>query len=118
MWKRILTISLALAMVLPMSACAPGPLAQEIVDGVVESLPDIKTYRFNVDVAIDVAAEAEAFEMTMVTDSSGVLDFENGKLRVDTTVSMVMPGEDEFEMEMETYLIGNMIYIGGGMSRG
>jgi hypothetical protein len=114
MWKRILTISLALAMVLPMSACAPGPLAQEIVDGVVESLPDIKTYRFNVDVAIDVAAEAEAFEMTMVTDSSGVLDFENGKLRVDTTVSMVMPGEDEFEMEMETYLIGNMIYIGGG----
>jgi len=62
---------------------------------------------------MDVAAEAEAFEMTMVTDSSGVLDFENGKLRVDTTVSMVMPGEDEAEMAMETYLIGDMIYMGG-----
>jgi len=113
MWKKILAISLALAMVLSLAACVPGPLAQEIVDGVVESLPDIKTYRFKVDVTIDVAAEAEAFEMTMVTNSIGVLDFENGKLRVGTTMSMVMPGEDEAEMEMETYLIGDMIYMGG-----
>ena len=111
MWKKILAISLALVMVLSLAACVPGPLAQEIVDGVVESLPDIKTYRFNVDVTMGVAAEAEAFEMTVVTDSSGVLDFENGKMRVDTTLSMAMPGEDEAEMEMETYLIGDMVYM-------
>ena len=56
MWKKILAISLALVMVLSLAACVPGPLAQEIVDGVVESLPDIKTYRFNVDVTMGVAA--------------------------------------------------------------
>ncbi len=46
MWKKCLTISLALAMVISLAACSPGLSAQEIVDGVVESLPDIKTYQF------------------------------------------------------------------------
>jgi hypothetical protein len=113
MWKKILAISLVLTMVLSLMACVQLPPSQEIVAGVIESLPDIKTYRFKVDVTIGVTAEAEAFEMTMVTDSIGVLDLEDGKLRVGTTMSVVMPGEDETEMEVETYLIDDMIYMGG-----
>ena len=112
MWKKILTISLALAMVLSLAACAKEPLAQEIVDGVIESLQDIKTYQFDMDMTMDMAAEAEgeAVEMTMVMDSSGALDIENGQMRMDMTMSMAMPGL-EMEMGMEMYLIGDMMYM-------
>ena len=113
MWKKFLTISLALAMVLSLAACAPGPLAQEIVDGVVESLDDIKTYQFDMDMTMDIAAEAEgeAVEMTMVIGGSGALDLENRQMMMDMVMNMAMPGEDEIEMEMATYLIGDMMYM-------
>ena len=45
MWKNILTMSLVLVMVLPFTACAQEPSAQEIVDGVIESFDNIKTYQ-------------------------------------------------------------------------
>ena len=112
MWKKILTISLALAMVLSVVACAQLPPAQEIVDGVIESWADVKTYQFDMDMTMDVAAEAEGetFEMTMVTDSSGALDLENRRMMMDMTMSMAMPGL-EMEMGMEMYLIGDMMYM-------
>ena len=113
MWKKFLTISLSLAMVLSLAACVPVSLAQEIVDGVVESLPDIKTYQFDMDMTMDIAAEAEgeAVEMTMVMGGSGALDLENRQMMMDMVINMAMPGEDEIEMEMATYLIGDMMYI-------
>ncbi len=113
MWKKILTISLSLAMVLSLAACVPGALAQEIVDGVVESLDDIKTYQFDMDMTMDIAAEAEGetVEMTMVIGGSGALDLENGQMVMDMVITMAMPGEDEIEMGMATYLIGDMMYM-------
>jgi len=113
MWKKILTISLALAMVLSLVACVQLPPAQEIVDGVTEAVDDIRTCEFEMDMTMDIAAESEGetVEITMVTDSSGVLDIENGKMMMDTTMSIAMTGEDEIEMESGMYLIGDMMYM-------
>jgi hypothetical protein len=112
MWTKILTVSLALVMVLSLAACAKEPSAQEIVDGVIESLDDIRTYQFDMDMTMDVAGEAEGevFEGTMVIDSSGASDFENRQMRMDVTINVAVPGEDEIEMAMEMYLIGDMMY--------
>jgi len=120
MWKKILTISLVLVMVLSLAACAKEaeeegelPSAQEIVDGVIGSLDNIRTYQFDMDMTMDMAGEAEGevFEMTMVMDGSGALDLENRQMRADITMNMAMPEEDEVEMEMEIYLIGGMMYM-------
>jgi len=113
MWTKILTVSLALVMVLSLAACAKEPSAQEIVDGVIESLDDIRTYQFDMDMTMDVAGEAEGevFEGTMVIDSSGASDFENRQMRMDVTINVAVPGEDEIEMAMEMYLIGDMMYM-------
>jgi len=112
MWTKILTVSLALVMVLSLAACAKEPSAQEIVDGVIESLDDIRTYQFDMDMTLDMAGEAEGevFEGTMVIDSSGASDFENRQMRMDVTINVAVPGEDEIEMAMEMYLIGDMMY--------
>ena len=103
----------ALAMALSIVACTPESSAQEVVNGVIESMQETKTYQFSLDVTMDMAAEAESFEMTMVTDLNGVLDFENEKMKVDTNTSMAMSEEDEVEMDMETYIIGHMLYMHG-----
>lgn len=120
MGKKILTMSLVLVMVLSFTACAKEveeeaelPSAQEIVDGVIESLGDIRTGQFDIDMTMDMAggAEGEAFEATMAMDSSGVLDFENRQMRMDMTMSMAMPGEPQIEVGMEIYLISDMMYM-------
>ena len=100
-------------MVLSLAACALGPLAQEIVDGVVESLDVIKTYQFDMDMTMDMAVEAEGetVEIAMVIGGSSALDLENRQMMVDMTTSMAMLGEDEAEMGMEMYLIGSMMYM-------
>jgi len=117
MRKKILSMSLVLVMVLSFPACAGEgvelPLAQEIVDGVIESLDDIRTGQFDMDMTMDMAGEAEGetFESTMVMDSSGALDFDNRQMRMDLTMYMAMPGEPEVEVAMEIYLIGDMMYM-------
>jgi len=118
MWKKILSMSLVLVMVLSFAACAKEveeelPSAQEIVDGVIASLEDIRTGQFDMDMTMDMAGEAEGetFEATMLMDSSGALDVENRQIRMDMTMSMAMPGEPEMEMGMEMYLIGDMMYM-------
>ena len=112
MWTKILTVSLALVMVLSLAACAKEPSAQEIVDGVIESLDDIRTYQFDMDMTMDMAGEVEGevFEGTMVIDSSGASDFENRQMRMDVTLNVAVLGEDEIEMAMAMYLIGDMMY--------
>jgi len=120
MWTKILTVSLALVMVLSLAACAKEaedevglPSPQEIVDGVIESLDNIRTYQFDMDMTMDMAGEAEgeAFEASMIMDGSGTLDLDNKQMRMDMTMSMAVTGEDEIEMAMEMYLIGDMMYM-------
>ena len=49
--------------------------------------------------------------MTMVTDSSGAFDLANRQMRMDMAMSVVLPGEDEVDMEIELYLIDSTGYI-------
>jgi len=113
MWKKILPMTLVLVVVFSFAACAGGPSAQEIIAGVTESLDDITSYQFDMDMTMDMAGEAEGetFEMTMTMGFSGALDLENRQMRADITMSMVTPGEDEMEMGMEIYLIDDMGYM-------
>jgi hypothetical protein len=120
MWKRILTISLVMAMVLSLAACTKEvedevglPSPQEIVDGVIEKLDNIKTYQFDLDMTMERVVEVggEVFEGTVVTDSSGALDVENRQMRMDIAMRMTMTGQDETESEMEMYVVGDMMYM-------
>jgi len=106
-------MSLVLVMVLSLAACVAGPSAQEIVNDVIESWDDIRTYQFDMDMTLDmdVEAEGEAFEATMVLSSSGAFDLENRQMKMDMTMSTAALGE-EMEVEMEMYLIGDMMYAG------
>jgi hypothetical protein len=113
-------MSLVLAMVLSFAACEGEtgeeielPLTQEIVESVVTSWADIRTSQFDMHMTMDMAGEIkdEAMETSMVTDSSGMMDFENKQMQMDMTMSIAVPGEDKREMGMEMYLIGDMMYM-------
>ena len=114
MWKKILTMSLVLVMVLSFTACAKEPSAQEIVDGVIESLDEIITYQIDVDMTWGITGEfeGETVESTVVMDLDGVVDLENRQMKIDMTVNVEgLPGSDKTEVGIETYLVGDMIYV-------
>ncbi len=114
MWKKILPMGLVLVVVFSFAACVGEPSAQEIVDGVIESFDNIRTYQFDMDMTMDMVGEAEgeAFERTVTMDNSGTLDLENVQMRAELTmtVNMVAPEEDEIEMGVEMYVIDGMMY--------
>jgi len=113
MWNKILPVGLVLVMVLSFAACVGEPSALEIVNGTFESLDDITSYQFDMDMTMEAAGEAEdeAFEMNMMMDFSGALDLENRQMRADITMNMAVTGEDEMGIEMELYLIDDMLYM-------
>ncbi len=120
MRKKILTMSLVLVMVLPFAACEEEaeeevelPLAQEIVDGVIASWAYIRTSQFDTHMTMDFTGEFEdkAFKESVVTDSSGKLDVENKQMEMDMTMNVAVSGQDEIEMVMEMYLIGDTVYM-------
>jgi len=111
MRKRILAISLMLVIVLSFTACAKEPSAQEIVDGVIESLDEIRTYNFDTGFSLEMAGEAEVVEFTIEFDISGAMDIENKQIKVAITGSYLMPGIDEPEIAWEWYIIDDMAYL-------
>lgn len=111
-WK-ILAMSLVLVMVLPFTACGDKlPSPQDIVNGASQALDDIRAYEFEVDITMDMAGESEGetFEMSMGIDSSGALDLDNRKMRLNADLNVALLGEDETEMGIEAYLIDNIGY--------
>lgn len=115
MGKKIAFVSLVLVMVLSFTACGGEdlPTAQEIVDGATQAQSDVETCRMDMDVNMDLAGEAagESFEMTTVINTSGAVDIENSQMQMDMAMNMAMTGEEEIDVEMEIYLIGDMIYM-------
>ncbi|MFC2032847.1 hypothetical protein ACFLUS_05810 [Chloroflexota bacterium] len=89
MWKKILTTGLVLVMVLSLTACGEArlPSAQEIIDGVIESLDEIRTYHFDTGFNLEMAGEAEVVEMSIAVGFSGVIDLENKEMSADVTMS-------------------------------
>ena len=119
MWKKILTMFLVLVMVLSFTACAEEteeevelPSAQEIVDGVIESLDEIRTYNFDTGFSLEMAGEAEVVEMSIAVGLSGAMDLENKEISADVTMSALeLWGEGETELAFEYYIIDDMAYI-------
>ncbi|UCH42491.1 MAG: hypothetical protein JSW16_06680 [Dehalococcoidales bacterium] len=113
MWKRILTMSLVLVMVLLLTTCTKEPSAQEIVDGVIESFDEIRTYQFDVDETIDITFEDEegVSETTYTFGSNGAVDVENRQMRYDTTIEeIVETGQSEVTWGGEQYCVNGMLY--------
>jgi hypothetical protein len=115
MLKRILAISLVLVAVLSFTACEGGeelPAAEEIVDGAIEAMDDVRTQEFDMDMSLDMAGEAEGeqVEITMEMAMSGAVDIVNRKMRAGITMNMAMPEEGEMDMAAEMYLLDNEIY--------
>lgn len=112
--RKILAMSLVLVMALSFTACGGGERtpAQEIVDGAVQALDDIQAYEFEMDMALDLAAESEyeKVKMIMETDYSGALDLDNQQMRMDVALNAEMTGEDEIEAVMKLYLIDSTGY--------
>jgi len=120
MWKKILCTSLVVVMVLSLTACERGtgeeaelPPAQEIVNGVIDSLEKIRTTQFDMNMTMDMAGEAEdeTFEATMVMDFSGVLDLANRQMKADITMNIAASGADETDMAMAMYLLDDVAYM-------
>jgi outer membrane lipoprotein-sorting protein len=112
--RKILAMSLVLVMALFFIACGGGELApeQEIVDGAIQALDDIRTYEFEMDMALDMAAESEGetFAVTMEADYSGALDLDNQQMRLYMTMNVAMPEEETVEGAMELYLVDGTGY--------
>jgi len=125
MWKKVLAILLVVAVVLPMAACGGEaeegvsveeeelPSAEEIVDGVVEAWPSVKTQEFDMDMAMDMTGEAEgeSLEMTMEMSFSGALDVTNKELRADISMDMNVPGEEAMVVAMTLYVVDGTGYV-------
>jgi len=121
MGKKMMAISLLLVVFLSFTACGEGaeedaglPPAQEIVDGVIESFDNIRTYQWEL-VVIQYhtgEAEGEVLEQTVTIENRGTLDLEKLQMsaEVSMVVNMVAPEEDEIEQRAETYIIDGMMY--------
>ena len=106
MWKKILTMSLILVIILSLAACAGGPSAQEIVDSVIESFDNIRTYQLDMDVTFDMTFEDEVSEITQAIDYSGTVDFENRQMRMEMTAESIPKiGKPEMLMDNEIYFL-------------
>ena len=114
MGKKILAMSLVLVMVLSFTTCGEEaeeevglPTAQEIVDGVIESFDNVRTYQFDMNMTMDVAGEVEgeALEHTVTMVNSGALDLDNSQMKADLSA-----GSNDEMMRLEMYIIDGVLY--------
>ena len=107
MGKKIMAIPLVLVLALSFTACEKEPSEQEIIDGVIESFENIKTYQFELDMTMNANGEVggEAIEQNMTMDNSGTFDLEN--LQMKTYLSA---GSGDEISRVESYVIDGMVY--------
>lgn len=119
MRRKIVAISLALVMILPFAACGGEelPSSQEVIDSTMEAMEDLRTCRFDMDMAMDMTGEVEGeeMEMAMDIDLNGAMDIENTQMEMDMTMNIAMsedmPGVEDIDMDMEMYLVDNTFYM-------
>jgi len=125
--KKLIIMAITLIMVLSFTACNGEtaeeeeeeiigeelPSAQEIIDGVTEALASTRSYQFDMNMTVDTSGEAEgeAFNMSMDMDGTGAIDLDKKEMMMNMTMNMVVPGEDEIDMDTAMYLIGDTIYM-------
>ncbi len=89
------------------------PSAQEIVDGIIASFNNIRTYQYDMDETINmtVEVEGEVSESTFALGGSGTVDFENRQMRMEHTIeSIPKTGQPELVWGGEQYFIDGMLY--------
>ncbi len=112
--KKIVAISLVLVMALSFTACGEElPPAQEIIDGAIQAMGDMRTCQMDMDMSLEMTGEAEgeAVDAIVGIDASGALDIKNRQMQMDMTMNAVVTGEDDVDMNMEMYLVENTFYI-------
>jgi hypothetical protein len=112
MWKNILTMFLVLVMVLSLASCVKEPSAQEIVDGVIYSMDEIRTYQYDMDgtVTMTFESEGETFVNTFAQSYSCTVDVENKQAMIVITMTTVT-GQPDITGEVEIYVTDGMAYF-------
>lgn len=115
--RKVLLLPLLLALITATVGCAKEAKMseEELTEAVIAAAKDIETYRFDVDMAIEISEELESDE-TETTRSSyegtGLVDIINKKMQLEESSETELPPEGAISRHSaEMYLIGNAMYI-------
>ena len=112
MRKKVLLFSLVAVLLSSLTSCIS---AETVVERVTQSLHEIDTYQYDMNMTINIAGvvDGEEGELTVSTDSSGTADNVNRRMwmEMELALHMTLPEEEEMVVGMEMYLIGNDSYM-------
>ena len=112
MWKKLLVFSVVTALLPLLASCSS---AEKVVEGVVQSLHEIDTYQYDMNITVNIAGvvDGEEGDITVDIDSSGTVDNVNRRMwmEMELALHMILPEEEEMVVGMEMYLIGNDSYM-------
>jgi hypothetical protein len=116
--KRILALSLVLILAFAFVGCAEEELTQEEVDQIVANAvaasAEVDSYKFDMNMpmtTMEVIGGAQPGEMAMAVDGAGVVDNASQEMQMTMNMTMDIPEQGEQEMAMETYLVGEWMYM-------
>ena len=83
-----------------------------------ESVDDASSYQFDMDMTMDMTGEAEGevIDIDMTMSMVGAIDYDNMQMMMDIDMIMAMPGEDDVEMAMQTYIVDDTMYMMADMA--
>jgi hypothetical protein len=89
-------------------------LAEEIRDEAIAVDAELDTYQFDGDMTMvmGMTMMGETFEITMVTNAEGAIDYPNETMCVDLTMFMEMEGQEGMLMSTGMYLVEDWVYVG------
>jgi hypothetical protein len=116
--KRILALSLVLILAFAFVGCAEEEVTQEEVDQIVANAvaagAEVDSYKFDMNMpmtTMEVIGGAQPGEMAMAFDGAGVVDNASQEMQMTMNMTMDIPEQGEQEMAMETYLVGEWMYM-------
>ncbi len=123
--RKFLAVLLMLVMVLSFTACGGDngeteedvteqefPTVEELIDGMNEATANVKSYRFDMEMDMEMTGESEGepMEVTMTMDTTGAFDNENREMMMDINMVMGTSDDEEIEMTVAVYIIDGMMY--------
>ncbi len=123
--KKLIAFILMLVMVFSFTACGGDngeaeedvteqefPTVEELIEGMNEAAANVKSYRFNMEMDMEMTGESEGepMEVTMTMDTTGAFDNENREMMMDIGMLMGTSDNEEIEMDMAIYIIDGMMY--------
>ena len=113
MWKKILVLSLLATLLLLLTSCIS---AETVVERVAQSLHEIDTYQYDMNISLSFGGIVDGIEGNIMVsvDSTGTVDNINRRMWAEAQWDMQMTPqteEEEVAMALETYIIGNDVYM-------